>query len=353
MTGNAAMILGCELPEARTAGAVDSLVAAARRAEAAGLDFTVLADRPAARPEGAGPPASLIAASVLAVHTSRIGLVMNAAPAYYEPYNLARMVASLDHISGGRAGWQVITGPDAAADANHRRQGVDPAQGRDARIAEFVPLVRDLWDTWEDGAFLHDQYSGRFIDGDRVHVLNHEGPALRVRGPLNVIRPPQGHPVVFAAAADPLVADAADVLTTGDPDQATPSPAADGESRRVLGTVTTYVAETRAAARELYARSGAVPASNPDGAVVVGDDQQVAQRLIDWFDRGVVAGFTVQPAVPGQLEAFAELVMPRLRATGRLLSTYQGATLRGNLRLARPVNRVAGRAAAADGAERN
>ncbi|WP_188308767.1 LLM class flavin-dependent oxidoreductase, partial [Streptomyces sp. CBMA123] len=177
-------------------------------------------DRPAARPGRPAPPAAIVAASMLAVCTRRIGLVMDAAPAYCEPYNLARMVASLDHISGGRAGWRVVTGPDPEADANHRRDGVDPADGREARAAEFPPLLRDLWDTWEDGAFVHEKDTGRFIDPDRVHVLDHSGPVLRVRGPLNLVRPPQGHPVLLAPAGEPLLAAEADVLVAGAPDRA-------------------------------------------------------------------------------------------------------------------------------------
>jgi alkanesulfonate monooxygenase SsuD/methylene tetrahydromethanopterin reductase-like flavin-dependent oxidoreductase (luciferase family) len=346
------MILGYELPEAGLSGPPPSLVSAARKAEAAGADFLVLGDRPVARPGGAGPPAAIVAASLLAVNTTRIGLVMSAATAYYEPYNLARMVASLDHISGGRAGWQVVTGPDGPADANHRREGVDPAVGRDARAAEFVPLVKDLWDTWEDGAFVHDKASGQFIDSDRIHVLNHEGPTLRVRGPLNLVRPPQGHPVVLAPATDPLVASSADVLTVGNPDSGAVAADAETGSRRILGVVTPFVAETEALARELHEQNGA-PRSDQGRAVVVGDGSQVADRLADWVDRGVVDGFTLRFSLPAHIEAFSDLVLPRLRAAGRFRTAYTAVTLRGHLGLSKPTNRVAGRMAAAIGAERS
>lgn len=341
MTQAPGIVLGYELPDAVLGGPTAELVAAAERAEAAGVHHLLLGDRPVARPGAAGPPAAIVAASVLAVRTRRIGLVVSAAPAYHEPYNLARMVASLDHISGGRAGWQVVTGPDAAADANHRRDDADPAVGRQARAAEFVPLLRDLWDTWEDGAFVHEKETGRFIDPDRVHVLDHVSPALQVRGPLNVVRPPQGHPVVLAPAADPLVAGEADVLTVGNPDG---SGAA--ESRPVLGTVTPFVAETDELARELHARAGA-PQSDRDHAVVVGDARSVARRLAGWVDRGAVDGFTVRFPLPDAMAAFTDLVLPQLRGAGRFRGGYQAATLRGNLGLARPANRVVERLAAA------
>ncbi|MQS11302.1 LLM class flavin-dependent oxidoreductase [Streptomyces kaniharaensis] len=342
MTG---LVLAYELSDAVLAGPAAGIVVAAERAEAAGVHALLLGDRPAARPGRAAPPAAIVAASMLAVRTRRIGLVVDAAPAYCEPYNLARMIASLDHISGGRAGWRVVTGPDPEADANHRREGVDPAVGREVRAAEFVPLLRDLWDTWEDGAFVHEKDVGRFIDPDRVHVLDHAGPALQVRGPLNVVRPPQGHPVVLAPAAEPLLAPEADVLVAGNPDRAAAS------DRPVLGTVTPFVAETQERARELHARAGA-PRSDGDCAVLVGDAASVAGQLAAWADRAPVDGFVLRLPLPGSVEVFTDLVLPELRASGRYSGEFRAGTLRGHLGLARPANRIVGRLTAA-GAERS
>ncbi|MBK3592493.1 MULTISPECIES: LLM class flavin-dependent oxidoreductase [Streptomyces] len=344
MTGGTGMLLGYELPGAGLTDPVGFLLAAARQAEAAGVDHVILGDGPAAHPDGPGAPASLIAASLLAVETTRIGLVMSAATAYYEPYNLARMLASVDHISKGRAGWRVVTGLDGPADANHRREGVEPMEGREARAAEFVPVVRGLWDTWEDGAFVHEKDTGRFIDGDRIHVLDHEGPALRVRGPLNVIRPPQGHPVVLADATDLAVAPAADILMTGHPDSA-PS-AADAGGRPRLGTVMPFVAATEALAHERHARAGG-PRSDGARAVLVGDAEQVAERLGDWFDHGAVDGFTLSFSLPDAVGDFTDTVLPRLRAAERFRTAYTATTLRGRLGLSRPAHRVADPVAAA------
>jgi alkanesulfonate monooxygenase SsuD/methylene tetrahydromethanopterin reductase-like flavin-dependent oxidoreductase (luciferase family) len=340
------MILGYELPGTGFKGPVRSLVTAAGAAEAGGVDYLVLDDRPAARPAGTGAPWSMVTAALLAAKTTRVGLVTNAAIAYCEPYHLARTVASLDHISHGRSGWQAISEPDPAADANHRREGVDPAVGRDARAAEFIPLVQDLWDTWEDGAFIHDKATGRFIDPARIHTLASDGQVFKVRGPLNVVRPPQGHPVVFAPAADRQLAPAADVLTVGDPESAATARQEAG-SRPVVAVVSPFVAETEAYAHELHARAGA-PASDAARGVVVGDELQVAARLAGWIERGLVDGFTLRfpPSVP--LETFTDLVLPRLRADERLRNEFAAAdTLRGRFGLSRPANRIVERSAAA------
>ncbi|KZM75385.1 LLM class flavin-dependent oxidoreductase [Nocardia terpenica] len=326
--------VGYELPRAGMTGPARALLAVARAAEAAGVDYLVLPDRPAADPGGASAPAAAITAALLASGTEHLGVVVSTAIAYWEPYNLARVLASLDHISAGRAGWQVVTALDAAADANHRRAGFDPAANREARAIEYVPLVRDLWDSWEDGAFVHDKDSGCLVDVDRIHVLGHAGPALQVRGPLNVARPPQGHPVVFAAATDPLVASAADVLTTG-------RPGATDRPHRVLAVEPFVAADTRRA-HELHGAAG-TPEGDADRAVVVGAPAAVADRLLGWADS--VDGFLVRFATLDQLAAFTDLVLPRLRAAGSP-EPAGPRSLRARLGLARPANRLVATAAA-------
>jgi alkanesulfonate monooxygenase SsuD/methylene tetrahydromethanopterin reductase-like flavin-dependent oxidoreductase (luciferase family) len=332
MTGRADVVIGYELPAAGLTGPPDVLRRTARAAEAAGVDYLVLPDRPAAASGSAGPPAAMVTAPWIAAHTSRIGLVVTGPTAYHEPYNLARAVASLDHVSAGRAGWLVVTAPDDLADANHRREDVDPAAHREARAAEYVPVVRDLWDSWEDGAFVHDKATGQFIAGSRIHVLDHVGPALRVRGPLNLARPPQGHPVVFAPAADPLVAPAADVLVVGDPAAAGPS---DDGRPRVLAVVP-FVGRSGGHAAELHARAGA-PATDHERVVVVGDPDEVAERLSSWS--GPVTGFTVRFPDPSQVTVFTDEVLPRLRRA----PSGRAGTLRDRLGLPRAENRFATR----------
>jgi len=137
----------------------------------------------------------------LAVVTERIGLIATASTTFNDPYHIARKFASLDHISNGRAGWNLVTtsNPDAALNfglEEHVEHGERYDRGR-----EFYDVVTGLWDSWADDAWLRDQDSGIFFDPDKLHVLNHKGPHFTVRGPLNHARPVQGWPVIVQAGA--------------------------------------------------------------------------------------------------------------------------------------------------------
>ncbi|MBP0625294.1 NtaA/DmoA family FMN-dependent monooxygenase, partial [Cupriavidus sp. LEh25] len=155
---------------------------------------------------------------VLAAVTQRIGLVATASTTYNEPYHVARKFASLDHLSGGRAGWNVVT---SWSDAEARNFSLDlhPEHAdRYARAEEFVDVVTGLWDSWEDDAFLYDKASGVHFDASKLHRLDHHGRHFRVRGPLNISRSPQGHPVIVQAgsseAGQELAARTAEVIFT-------------------------------------------------------------------------------------------------------------------------------------------
>src|SRR6202020_144119 len=137
----------------------------------------------------------------LAVVTERLGLIATAPTTFNDPYHIARKFASLDHISNGRAGWNLVTtsNPDAALNFGldeHVEHGERYERGR-----EFYEVVTGLWDSWADDAFVRDVESGTFFDPDKMHVLNHKGENLSVRGPRNVARPIQGWPVVVQAGA--------------------------------------------------------------------------------------------------------------------------------------------------------
>ncbi|UZF92043.1 LLM class flavin-dependent oxidoreductase [Bosea sp. NBC_00550] len=139
--------------------------------------------------------------SALAGVTERIGLVATASTTFDAPYHVARRFASLDHISGGRAGWNIVTtsNPDAALNfglTEHREHGE-----RYDRAREFYDVVTGLWDSFADDAFIRDSDSGLYFDPDKMHVLDHTGPHLSVRGPLNIARPVQGWPVIVQAGA--------------------------------------------------------------------------------------------------------------------------------------------------------
>lgn len=137
----------------------------------------------------------------LAMVTKHVGLVTTASTTYNEPYNLARKFATLDLISKGRAGWNVVASWSELEAQNFGLETTLDYDTRYARSAEFVEVVKALWDGWEDGALVFDQASGQYYDETRMHVLNHHGRFFKVRGPLSVAGMPQGHPVIVQAGA--------------------------------------------------------------------------------------------------------------------------------------------------------
>ena len=155
----------------------------------------------------------------LATVTTHLGLVATASTTYNDPYHVARKFASLDHISGGRAGWNVVTSanPDEALNFGREAHMEHDARYRLAR--EFYDVVTGLWDSWADDAFIRDVEAGVYFDPDKLHVLDHKGPHLSVRGPLNIARPVQGWPVIVQAGASEagrqLAAETAEVVFSG------------------------------------------------------------------------------------------------------------------------------------------
>jgi N-acetyl-S-(2-succino)cysteine monooxygenase len=163
-------------------------------------------------------PLSLL--SALVAVTDRIGLCGTMSTSYYEPYNLARQFASLDHLSGGRAGWNVVTSAHPAGGYNFGRDGLEDHALRYERAREFVDICFGLWDSWDDDAFVLDRSSGLYFDQEKMHYLHHKGKYFSVRGPLNIARPPQGRPVIIQAggseAGKELAAETAEVIFTRD-----------------------------------------------------------------------------------------------------------------------------------------
>lgn len=198
---------------------------AAQIAEAAKFDALFVADSVAASTDAIASHTSrsvyfepLTLLSALSAITERIGLVSTVTTSYNEPYHVARKFASLDHISGGRAGWNLVTS-DAAAEAfNFGRDAHIGHAERYVRAREFHQVVQGLWDSWADDAFVHDKAGGQFYDPAKLHVLNHRGEHFRVLGPLNVARSPQGRPVVVQAGSSEtgreLAAETAEVVFT-------------------------------------------------------------------------------------------------------------------------------------------
>jgi N-acetyl-S-(2-succino)cysteine monooxygenase len=159
-------------------------------------------------------PTTLI--SVLSASTSHIGLGATVSTSFSEPFNVARIFGSIDHISGGRAAWNVVTSSNPKAALNFNHEEHLEHELRYERANEFVDVVRGLWDCWNDGAIVADKTTGRYIDEGKVRGLDHRGRFFQVKGPLNMSRCPQGHPVIIQAGGSPsgleLAARTADVV---------------------------------------------------------------------------------------------------------------------------------------------
>lgn len=182
---------------------IDWYIEHARLAEAAKFDLVFIVDSPYITPDTAPhflnrlEPLTLL--SAVAVSTSKIGVVATLTTSYWEPYNVARQFGSLDHISKGRAGWNVVTTGLEGAAGNYSREEHFDHKIRYARAREFVEVVQGLWDSYEDDAFPRDKASGIFLDKDKQHRLGHKGEFFSVAGPLALSRSRQGQPVIFQA----------------------------------------------------------------------------------------------------------------------------------------------------------
>ena len=187
---------------------IDSYVRSAATAERGLLDAVFFADRLAlasfrvrAFPQNYQDP--LLTLAALAMTTTEIGLIATASTSFSTPFDLARRLATLDHISHGRIGWNVVTTYDPKAAGNFGQGSLLEHDNRYARATEFVDVVRRLWDSWEDDALIADPARGVWVDTDRVHPVDFHGEYYNVTGPLNVPRSPQGHPVFAQAGSSP------------------------------------------------------------------------------------------------------------------------------------------------------
>jgi FMN-dependent oxidoreductase (nitrilotriacetate monooxygenase family) len=373
---------GWRYPGSRADGAYDIrfIQGVTRLVEEAKFDFLFLGDRLFTDPALAKTnPAQMsrlepfTAASAIAAATSKIGIVATANPTYYDPYNLARLLASLDHLSHGRASWNLVTGADAMAASNFSRAEHWETEKRYDWADEFVDVVRALWDSWEDDAFVTDPSRGVYIDESKVHPINHHGRYFDVAGPLNLARPPQGQVVLLHAGTSDrsreLGAREADVIfAAGGALETAREYYADVKERAarygrgpeeilILPSLSVIVGETRGEAHEIRdrldsllpvaqdradARAGSLgqAARKRDDWGVTGNPADVADYMQEWFEGGAADGFNVfPPFVPGSVEAFTELVVPELQRRGLYRTEYSGSTFRDHLGLVRPQNR--------------
>jgi alkanesulfonate monooxygenase len=250
----------------------------AQTAEAAKFDLMFLADAAATRDGRLSAlrrwpqymayfePVTLL--SAIAAVTRRLGLVATATTSYNEPFHVARKFASLDHISHGRAGWNVVTSSNHSESRNFGHEQHLSHEYKYERAAEFVDVVKGLWDSWEDDAFLRDRATAEYFDPEKLHRLEHKGKHFSVRGPLNVARPPQGHPVIAQAGSSPdfiqMAGATAEIVFTAQHDL--PSAQAfyrelkaavrnkdrEIDSQKILPGLNTVVAKSESEARDKY-----------------------------------------------------------------------------------------------------
>lgn len=352
--------------------------------------------------------------SALSMATENLGLIATGSTSFDDPFHVARRFASLDHISDGRAGWNIVTtsNPDAAQNFG-LDEHLDHAD-RYRRAREFYDVVTGLWDSWADDAFIRDMESGVFFDPEKLHTLEHKGEYFSVRGPLHIGRPVQGWPLIVQAggseAGRQLAAETADAIFAAqrtledgrafyadvkgrmealgrDPGHLKILPAclvvvgdslSEARKKRAmldskvhldsaiaslsiqLGTDASQfnldgplpdIPESNASksgrerairmaeqekltVRELAQRMGGY-----SGLALVGTAESIADEMEEWIDNHASDGFTIMfPFLPEGLDLFVDRVAPELKRRGLLRREYEGATLRENLGLPRPVN---------------
>ncbi|CAN5720625.1 LLM class flavin-dependent oxidoreductase [soil metagenome] len=372
---------GARPAELLTPGYWTDLVSEAERAT---LDFVTIEDSFTLQSEDEFTPdqrtdrvrgrldAVLMAARV-APRTQHIGLVPAATVTHSEPFHVSKAIATLDYVSSGRAGVRVqISGRPDAARHFGRREVVpvsyatldDPAVRAGLvelfeEAADYVEVLRSLWDSWEDDAEIRDVATGRFVDRDKLHYIDFKGEWFSVKGPSITPRPPQGQPVVAALAhgADGyrLIARSTDVGFVT-PHDAGDAAAIVGEiaamqqatdrtdpSVRVFADLTVFLGETPQVATAAKGRLDELAGTEftSDAEIFVGTAAQLADLLQDWQTSGL-SGFRLRPGVlPDDLAQITEVLVPELRRRGVFRTEYPGGSLRGLLGLPRPANRYA------------
>ncbi|MEO3849889.1 LLM class flavin-dependent oxidoreductase [Streptomyces sp. B8F3] len=295
---------------------IRQLKALVAEAERGRLDFVTLDDSLGGTPR----LDSVLVASAVAPLTRYIGLVPTVVVTHTEPFHYAKSLATLDYASRGRAGWFPVISSDPAEAAHFGRRTIT---GRSAdlvaEVADYVEVVRRLWDSWEDDAIIRDAATGRFVDREKLHYIDFQGKFFNVKGPLITPRPPQGQlPVV--GSPEPwtdlvLVHPGEHIVTDG---------------RHVFGDLVAYLgtdASRRTRDTEAY--------------VFAGTPTQLAEQLLAWAESGLT-GFRLRPGdLDIDLTAITQELVPILRERGAFREQYEADTLRGLLGLDRPASRYA------------
>ena len=319
---------------------------------------------------------AVLIASRIAPLTEHIGLVPTAIVTHTEPFHVSTAIATLDYVSTGRAGVQVRVSLKQHEARLFGRRSFPPVSPSDpaaapliqdafTEAADYVEVLRRLWDSWEDDAEIRDVATGRFVDREKLHYIDFEGREFSVRGPSITPRPPQGQPIVAALAhqAVPfeLVGSSADLgfVTPRDAAHAEEIVAEircaqtaagrEEETVHLLGDVVVFLDEDEATARDRKARLDDLAGEEyrSDATVFTGTPAGLADLLAEWQTAGL-SGFRLRPgALPHDLTAITRGLVPELQGRGLFRTAYEADTLRGLLGLPRPANRYAGPTAAA------
>lgn len=327
-----------------------------REAEAGTLDFVTFEDAlglQSDRPDGPdertdhvrGRLDAVLIASRVAPVTSHIGLVPTATVTHTEPFHIAKALATLDYVSNGRAGWRVQVSGRAHEATHFGRRVIGPLEDTTIRelfdeAADYVEVVRRLWDSWEDDAEIRDAATGRFIDREKIHYINFDGRYFSVKGPSITPRPPQGQlPVAALAHAEIPYA-----FANSSADLAYVTPADAGHARKIVAQLSTrhifadlVVFLDPDAKERLDTLDRSVYTS--DAAIFSGTASQLADLLLEWHAAGIT-GFRLRPGrLPADLHEITRALVPELRRRGVFRDSYESPTLRGLLGLPRPDNR--------------
>ncbi|WP_265522383.1 LLM class flavin-dependent oxidoreductase [Oerskovia flava] len=343
------------------AGRLLELVTTAQRGL---LDLVTFDDGFALQPRGRGAvqgrlDAALVA-SRLAPRSAGIGLVPTIDTTHTEPFHVSKAIATIDHVSAGRAGWQVSWSTGAPEAAAFGRKGPQGEADAVAEADEAVEVVTRLWDSWEDDAEIRDASTGRFIDREKLHYIDHEGIRFAVKGPSITPRSPQGQPpVVVSATSDEalaLAARRADVVRVSAVDagqaaavrarirDAAAAAGRDPDTVRVLVDTYVVIGADRASAQarlDLLEDLDGIT-WDTDSLTHVGTARDLAATVEEWTEGGSADGFHLRPSsLSTDLDAIVDQVVPLLQSAEIFRREYPGTTLRQTLGLERPANRFA------------
>jgi alkanesulfonate monooxygenase SsuD/methylene tetrahydromethanopterin reductase-like flavin-dependent oxidoreductase (luciferase family) len=311
---------------------------------------------------------AVLIASRVAPLTSKIGLVPTAIVTHTEPFHVSKAIATLDYVSNGRAGVRVQVSPRQSDAAHFGRREFPDLRPEDFRgpgaatliedlfgeAADYVEVLRRLWDSWEDDAEIRDVATGRFVEREKLHYIDFEGKWFKVKGPSITPRPPQGQPLVTALAHTTVPyrfgARSTDLVfvTPHDRDEVSTivgevRAEQEGSAPHVFCDLVVFLDETAAAAADRKARLDDVDGAEytSDAAIFTGTPAELADQLLAWREAGL-SGFRLRPgALPHDLVAITQGLVPELRARGAFRREYEASTLRGLLGLDRPANRYA------------